>query len=158
MPMMTNRRFPMLVLVCLLVTAISEPSFAGGKSCGRCGAHKELKAVYRLVKICEPIEMPEYAHVKQEAFQPDKGVVRHEGYRCDTFHHIWRNCDCTLGCESHTICDCQKLLGAKSTGHHISCPVRQQIGVTKLTVPVLKWEVVHRCHDCRTLNHKGAKK
>lgn len=148
--MMKNRQHAMqFLLACCLVAGVWHNAWAGGKSCGRCGGHKELKAVYRMVKICQEVDMPEYANPKQEVFQPDKGAVSHTGYRCDTYHTLWRNCDCTIGCESHTVCDCQTHYGAKSTGHHVGCAVRQPVGVTKLAVPVFKWEVVQRCKDCR---------
>lgn len=144
----TRQHGTRLLIVCLVVGGSWQPAFAGGKSCGRCGSHQELKSVYRLVKICQEIDMPEYALTKQEAFYPDKGAVCHSGYRCDTFHALWRNCDCTIGCQSHTICDCKTLYGAKSTGHHAACAVRQPFEVSKRMVPLLRWEIVQRCQDC----------
>ncbi len=147
-----------LLVACFLVGGIWQAAVAGGKSCGRCGSRHDLKSVYRLVKVCRDIDMPQYTHAKQEAFYPDKGAVCHSGYRCDTFHTLWRNCDCTFGCQSHTVCGCKTLLGAKSTGHHAGCAVRQPLAVSQLTVPVIKWEVVQRCKDCCEHSAKRTKK
>jgi len=158
MLMKTTRKCTRLLIACCVVVGIWQTAFAGGKSCGRCGSHKELKSVYRLVKIRQEIDMPEYAHTKQEAFYPDKGAVCYPGYRCDTFHTLWRNCDCTISCQSHTVCGCKTLYGAKSTGHHAGCSVRQPFAVSKLTVPVIKWEVVQRCKDCCDDSVKRMKK
>ena len=80
-----------ILIVCFLIVGICQSALAGGKSCGRCGSHKELKSVYRLVKICREIDMPEYAYTKQEVFYPDKGAVCYPGFHCDTFHTLWRN-------------------------------------------------------------------
>jgi hypothetical protein len=146
--MMRTKHGTRILIACLLVVGIWQSALAGGKSCGRCGGHKELKSVYRLVKVCRQIDMPEYAYTKQEVFYPDKGAVCYPGLHCDTFHTLWQNCDCKTSCQSYTICSCQTRFGAKSTGHDSGCGVRQPYAVSKLTVPVLKWEVVHRCKDC----------
>jgi hypothetical protein len=158
MAMLTRRHFWQFLVGCFILVGSWQTAFAGGKSCGRCGSHKELKTVYRLVKTCQEIDMPQYAETKQEAFFPDKGAVCYPGYRCDTFHTLWRNCDCTISCQSHTICGCKTHYGAKSTGHQAGCAVRQPFMVSRLTVPVIKWEVVHRCKNCGDDGGKGSKK
>jgi len=137
-----------ILIACFLIVGVWQSALAGGKSCGKCGGHKELKSVYRLVKICREIEMPEYAYTKKEVFYPEKGAVCYPGLHCDTFHTLWKTCDCKTSCHSYTICSCKARFGAKSTGHHSSCAVRQPYTVTKLTVPLFKWEVVQRCKDC----------
>ena len=157
--MKTIRYGTRILIACFIVVGIWQQSaIAGGKSCGRCGGHKELKSVYRLVKIRQEVDMPQYAYTKQETFYADKGAVCFPGFRCDTYHTLWRHRDCTISCQSHTVCGCKTLYGAKSTGEHSGCAVRQPYAVSKLTVPLIKWEVVQRCKDCCELAGKRTKK
>jgi hypothetical protein len=156
----------------LLLTSLS-PALAGGRSCKKCGCDKHVKPVLRLVKICEEIELPEYACLKQEAYFPDKGTVCYSGYRCDTYYKIWRDCVCNskgksdlpliqdplqtspktplppLSCTCYTESGYKELFGAVPTGCHDGCIIRQPVATPKVCVPVLKWETVHLCKDCK---------
>ena len=162
-----------LLMTSLLSLAAADAALAGGRSCQRCGAKHDVKPTFRLVKVSQPIIMPEYAALKRESFFPDKGVVCHEGYRCDTIYQLWRepvakgkgkalrltDFDAVqshhprplppLQTSCHTVCGCQTHYGAKSTGCHESHCIRKPVGETTLVVPVLKWQAVHWCKDCQ---------
>lgn len=164
----------LLVLVVGSMLIVNRPpsTFAGGHSCKKCGHEKHVKACLRLVKVCQEVEIPEYAHLKQEVFFPDKGSVCFTGYRCDTYCKIWRDCDCNarqkselplledplqtlpkkplppLSCSCYTKSGCVTLFGALPTGCHTGCSVRQRVAEPKLLVPVMKWETVYLCKGC----------
>ena len=87
-------RLRSLLLATLLLLTSLSPLLAGGRSCKRCGCEKHVKPVLQLVKVCEEVELPEYACLKQEAYFPDKGSVCYSGYRCDTYCKFWRDCVC----------------------------------------------------------------
>jgi hypothetical protein len=131
-----------------------------------------VKPVLRLVKVCEEVELPEYACLKQEVYFPDKGSISYCGYRCDTYCKIWRDCDCNskgkgdlllqdplqtspkkplppLNCTCYTESGWKTLFGAVPTGCHEACVVRQRVAASKIPVPVMKWETVDLCKDCK---------
>ena len=153
-------------LLGVLTLLVGTVALAGGKSksCHRCGGEEHVKHVYRLVKICEEVEIPSYVYTKEEVFYPDKGAVCHTGYRCDTFYDFWRSCDCSksddpsqqatqhplslLNCSSHTVCGCKTLYGAKSTGCHSGCSIRVPGKTQHITTPILKWEAIPLCKGC----------
>ncbi|MBP85730.1 MAG: hypothetical protein CMJ64_03280 [Planctomycetaceae bacterium] len=162
------RRLAVLALVC----SMAHAAIAGGRICHHCGSDKHVKPVVRLVKVCEEVELPKYASLKQEVFFPDKGAVCHVGYRCDTYCKIWRDCDCNskgpgdlpliqdplqtspkmplppLRCSCYTKSGCVTLFGAKPAGWHEGCIVRERVAAPKILVPLLKWETVPLCKDC----------
>jgi hypothetical protein len=160
-------------MFCLTIAmSCTQATVAGGRSCKTCGCKEHVKAVCRLVKVCEEVEIPEYAHLKREVFQPDKGTVCHTGFRCDTIYDIWREYGSKskgkgvspelafahqvpqkyglppLQSTCHTVCECQTHYGAKPTGCHVGCAVRKAVSEHKVVVPILKWETVHLCEDC----------
>lgn len=156
----------LLLTTLALACAISVAAFAGGKSkaCRQCGHDKHVEHVLRLVKVCEPVELPCYVYSKEEVFYPDKGAICYEGYRSDTFYEFWRTCDHSkvedpsqqatqhhlsqLHCSSYTVCGCKTMYGAKSTGCHSGCSIRVPGKSQHLTSPILKWETVPLCKDC----------
>ena len=165
-----SRNLPLAVL--LLLTSLPSV-FAGGSSCKKCGCEKEVKPCLRLVKVCEEIELPEYACLKQEVYFPEKGSICYEGYRCDTYYKIWRDCVCNskgkgdlpliqdplqtspkkplppLNCTCYTESGWKKMFGAIPAGCHEGCSIRTRVAVPKVVVPVFKWETVHLCKDCK---------
>lgn len=160
------------VVVIALVTSCLATALGGGRSCKKCGHDKHVKPCLRLVKVCEEVELPEYACLKQEVFYPDKGWLTYTGYRCDTYCKLWRECDCNtkgkgdlpliqdplqtspkkplppLNCECYTKSGCVTLFGAMPTGCHTGCVIRQRVATPKVLVPVMKWETVYLCKDC----------
>ncbi len=155
-----------LIVAFLLTGTLSVACYAGGKSksCKKCGGEKHVKHVYRLVKVCEEVDIPSYVYTKEEVFYPDKGAVCYTGFRSDTFYDFWRSCDHSKGedaaqqatqhrlpqlnCSSYTVCGCKTMYGAKATGCHSGCSIRVPGKTQRITTPVLKWEAVALCKDC----------
>jgi hypothetical protein len=161
-----------LIVTAVVAGVISATAFAGGKSrtCHHCGHDKEVKPVCRLVKICEEVDIPSYVYTKDEVFYPDKGAICYTGYRSDTFYNFWRTCDFSktddpsqqatqhslsqLHCSWYTVCGCQTMYGAKSTGCHSGCSIRVPGKTQRVATPILKWETVSLCKDCCEKNRK----
>jgi len=160
------------LVIVAIVTACLGTAIAGGHSCKKCGHDKQVKPCLRLVKVCQEVELPEYAYLKQEVFLPDKGWLCYTGYRCDTYYRLWRECECNskgkgelpliqdplqtspkkplppLSCQCYTKSGCVTLFGAMPTGYHTGCVIRQQVAAPKILVPVMKWETVYLCKSC----------
>ena len=51
-------RLVFVVLACLPLLEGTPEARGGGRKCQRCGSKQEVKAVCRLVKVCQQIEMP----------------------------------------------------------------------------------------------------
>lgn len=78
----------------------------------------------------------------------DDQLLCDAGPICDPFHNGAPASIVPLTCTCHTKSGCQTLHGAKTTGTHKTCSLRQLTGKKTVVTSEMKWQTVHVCTSC----------
>ena len=157
-------RTPLLLLPAMFVWACLWPTASNAQgTCHHCGCQTDRKPKLCLVKTYQQIEVPQYVWMPQPTFLPDKGAICYPQHRSDLHCRLQRQCNRACHCGKHLnwgpqgtplkcCCwlesGCQNLLGAKPTGRHQECFLRQPDEPIKIHVPVVQWKKVCQCRKC----------
>ena len=136
-----------LASLALLVWAAA--ALAGSPCCEHCGCHQKLKRICKLVAVFEEVDLPQYQCEPTAVFKPHKGQLYYHQKRCETRCELTKKtCTGHVGCCCEKCVECRTDVGAKPTGCHDICNVRQPAGNCRVCVPQLKWITIYVCDEC----------